>query len=704
MVELLTMSRVLETTAGGNDMTSPWRTHQVDLAGDAIDHVGREWLLTNGAGGYAMGTLPGVNTRRYHGLLVAATHPPVGRIVALNQVFEQLDLGDEGAAPARVVEWATCCFKSDRGALTYASAGYALLGQFTRGPEVVWTYQDGPVIFRRELRLHWKRQAATLRYVIEGLDRPATLRLAPMLTLRDFHAVMRQADGPAFDVRPRGDVLTVARDRVVVTLHCPGAVFRAPVPRQQWWYGVHYPLEAERGQEDCEDYFVPGRFEIRLPVKARHEVLLTVTLGEQPVDADLAGGDRVARLDHILGHLDGGEPEHRLLVLAVDDFIVARHLGGKELATILAGYPWFSDWGRDTFISLPGLLLATGRFEEARDTLHVYALALKDGVIPNRFDDYGGAAAHYNTVDASLWFIHAAMAYRDAAGDDESWRDWLAPAVMKIIEAHIRGTTAAGTEIRMAGDGLITAGNSATQLTWMDAKCGDVVFTPRQGKAVEVNALWYHALEGMSQRLPPQQKSAADHYKKLAGRIRRSFAKAFWDEELGYLRDHVWIDDDGNERADRTLRPNQILAASLPHTPMPRTKLRIMLDRVRQQLLTPYGLRTLPENDRHYHPHYRGSPFERDEAYHQGTVWPWLIGPYAEAVLRVGQFSAEAKQEARQAIDPLLRMLAGEGPFPSLGQLHEIHEAAPPHRPVGCMAQAWSVAEVLRVLRLIETA
>jgi len=305
-------------------------------------------------------------------------------------------------------------------------------------------------------------------------------------------------------------------------------------------------------------------------------------------------------------------------------------------------------------------------------------------------------------VDASLWFIHAAMEYHTASGDDESWNDWLADAIKSIIEAYLRGTQGAGSQIRMAGDGLITAGDANTQLTWMDAKCDGVVFTPRQGKAVEINALWFHALTGMGERLATSDKRTSEHYKKLSSRVRRAFAKVFWDDELGYLRDHVWINDEGEEVADRSMRPNQVIAAAVEYSPMPRTKLTTMLKNVKAKLLTPFGLRTLPDDDKHYHPHYRGPQMQRDEAYHQGTVWPWLIGPYAEGVLRVGQFTDEAKSEARQTIVPLLEQLRGEGAFASLGQLHEIHEAAPPHHPAGTMAQAWSVAQVIRVLTLIE--
>lgn len=678
-------------------MSDSWRTHVIQLAGDELDAMGREWLLTNGSGAYAMGTLPGINTRRYHGLLVAARRPPVDRIVALNQLFEQLVI----TSPTGVqkVEFSSCRFHDNDGREVYAPQGHTLLRRFDRGASVAWAYQWKHIQFVREVYLHWKRQAVTVRLLVAGLapDESAVLRVHPMLTLRDFHHLSRKDQGEAMDVRAGDDQITVARGESAVTIACGGAKF---VAGADWWFGIHYPIEAQRGQDDVEDYFVPGRFESACVAGKVNEVLLTASLGEhreQP-HADCAG--RAAHLKPIVRQLSHKLKDPalvKLMALASDDFVVDRVMRGRRLSTILAGYPWFADWGRDTFIALPGLLLATGRFDEACATLRAFADAVRNGLVPNRFDDYsdGDDAAHYNTVDASLWFIHAAMAYHEHTSDSEAWDGWLCNTIQQIIESHIKGTDFG---IKVSGDGMIYAGNERTQLTWMDAKCNDVVFTPRQGKAVEINALWYHALKGMSDLLAKSDKRASDHYKRLSERIKRSFVKVFWDDELGYCRDHVWVSEDGVEHSDLTLRPNQILAASLPNSPLPQTKQRIMLRTIRERLLTPFGLRTLPEGDAHYHGRYAGPPFERDKAYHQGTVWPWLIGGYAEAVLRVGKFSDEARNEARQAIAPLLATMAGDG----LGQLHEIHEGDEPHAPVGCIAQAWSVAEVLRVACLIE--
>ena len=665
-----------------------------------------------------MGTAAGINTRRYHGLFVASTHPPVGRVIALNQVLEQLILTKD--RQEHVIDWTTCSFKNSRGEEVFAPKGYLWLSHFDRGLSVRWTYtnRDSDTAnevahfqFVRELRLDWKQQAAEIHYSLKSLGDEANnlvgsvLRLNPLLTLRDFHSVLKMPEAAnAMVVESKGkDVITVGHGETSVTIQCPGSVF---IPKGKkddpWWYGIHYRCETQRGQEDEEDYFAPGWFEVKLDDKGMANVMLSVALGEKPGGDDTVG-DQTQRVQHlapVLKHVseyswEGNEDRLiRTLVVASDDFIVDRRFRGTTLKTIMAGYPWFADWGRDTFIAMPGLLLATGRFDEAKSALKTFAGVIKNGLVPNRFDDYSDSALHYNSVDASLWFVHAAIEYRRVSGDVESWDSWLSVATTQVLEGFVKGTD---YDIRMAGDGLITAGTPQTQLTWMDAACDGVVFTPRHGKAVEINALWYSNLVGVAELVADQHKSVADHYTRLAKRVKRSFAKVFWDDELGYLRDHVWIDDAEQEHINHQLRPNQIFAASLERSPLPMTKQKLVVKAVGDYLVTPFGLRTLDANDPDYQGCYSGPAFDRDRAYHQGTVWPWLIGPYAEGLLRIGRFSSTSKLQARTAIQPLLDFLMGDG----LGQLNEIHEGHAPHRPVGCMAQAWSVAETLRVLSLL---
>ena len=696
-----------------------WRTHDFAIDGNALELITQDWLLTNGTGAFSMGSVTGANQRRYHGLLVAATRPPVGRVVALNQMLEQLVLTLDGTE--HKLEFTTCQFPGKTGGEpdAFAPAGHTMLRRFQKGLSVSWTYTWGKILFVREVFLHWQQQAATVRYLIKGLGsagNTAQLRLSPMVTLRDFHSLLHKDQAGHFTVDSHINGVTVKREDgaglpanepVSVTFACDKA---ARFDRtRNWLYNLVYRVETERGQDDREDNFIPGCFEIPLdPKQDEHIITLTVALGNSaanPVDG-LANA-RQNHLAPILKHLSetgGGGASvsaeiaamRKALTIAADDFVVGRTIKGRKLSTILAGYPWFADWGRDTFIALPGLLIETGRFAEARNTLAVFAESIRDGLVPNRFDDYDDNAAHYNTVDGSLWFIQAALRYVEVTKDQASWNDWLSAACQSIMEAYIKGT---GYDIRMAGDGLITAGNANTQLTWMDAACGGVVFTPRFGKAVEINALWYAALTGMAAAIKKNNKPTSDHYLKLAARVKRAFAKNFWNDDLACLADVVWSDDQGVDHRDDSLRPNQIFAVSLPDSPIPQTLQKKVLAAVKARLLTPKGLRSLSPEHPQYHPRYTGEQFKRDGGYHQGTVWGWLIGPYVEAVLRAGKFSAASRKEAMQALHPLLDEMMNEG----IGQLHEIYEADPPHRAVGCMAQAWTISEALRALRLIES-
>jgi len=694
-------------------MDASWRTHTISFDGVAERRVTQEWLLTNSTGAYAASTAPGINTRRYHGLLVAATDPPVGRVVALNQVWDQLVLrrpAERASArgPRAFIEQpfdlATLQFPGEHGPVL-APAGCRMLTRFERGASVRWTWRCGEITIERELFLHWKEQAVTLHYHVSGLDKfkaKAALRLAPMMTLRDFHAMTREHAGDPFEYVAENDTLTVTRGGLAVTCRLPGARFD---PNPHWWYNVFYAADHERGQEDREDYFVPGAFVADVPKSG--QVTLTCALGREAAKPTRTTTQRAHHLEKIETAIAFPQSKiknqkSKILALASDDFVVDRTVGDRKLSTILAGYPWFADWGRDTFIALPGLLLATQRFDEANNVLRAFAGCLRDGLVPNRFDDYAAdaASAHYNTADAPLWFVHAAFEYLEKSGDSASWKRFLQPAITSIVDAYAAGTRADthdGKPVRIYADddGLIVAGHAGTQLTWMDAACGGTVFTPRHGKAVEINALWYNALVRLAELSRPGR-----HYAQLARKVRASFPCTFHNPRTGGLYDHVTPDG----QRDESVRPNQIFAVSLPHSPLHADQREGVLDLVRDRLLVPMGLRTLPPDDPHYHPRYTGDQFHRDAAYHQGAVWPWLIGPYAEAVLRVHGFSADARRRAARAIAPLLEQLTATDDRPcALGQLHEIYEAdfTDRARPVGCFAQAWSIAEVLRVSQLI---
>jgi predicted glycogen debranching enzyme len=380
-------------------------------------------------------------------------------------------------------------------------------------------------------------------------------------------------------------------------------------------------------------------------------------------------------------------PALRRLARAAEDFVVARKApDGQDGSTVIAGYPWFADWGRDTMISLPGLLLTTGQFARAKQVLGVFAQYVSEGMIPNRFDDHTGIP-DYNTVDASLWFVHAAFEYARLSGDSVTFDRVLRPACAQIIDGYRSGTR---FNIKMdEADGLISQGDASTQLTWMDARCDGVTFTPRQGKPVEINALWYNALELMGR-------------KELSEKAAASFRKAFWISPFRGLADVVDGFPQGAEapypRRDLSIRPNQIFAASLPHSPLSDEQRSAVVEVVRRELLTPMGLRTLARNDRAYQGRYHGGPFQRDSAYHNGTVWPWLIGAFLEAHLRVHGRTGAARDQARRWLEPLIESMETF----CVGQIGEINEGDPPHRSVGAFAQAWSVAEALRLAAELE--
>lgn len=699
-------------------MDEQWITHTLaarrsnpDTPEDpaALDHeqlLSREWLLTNGTGAYSMGTALGCNTRRYHGLLIAVTHPPVGRVVALNQTVEQLVLHKPGAAAdgsddaTQTIGFSSALFPGAPGSQgpVHAPQGHERITKFEKGTAARWAYTWGGVTVKKTLVLHDHAQAITLRYQVEGLSEQhgeASLSIAPLLTLRDFHGLLHRGDTPAFDlsVDASDTCLTIERGPLAVTLSCEAGKFTV---EPDWWFNALYPRDTYRGQEDREDYFTPGRYVVPLGAGKTNEFMLTVALGEESAEP-VAGVPCVERVSASESHLPGDGRQARALAIAANDFVVQRTIRGEKLSTIMAGYPWFADWGRDTFIALPGLLLTTGRHDEARDVLKAFAGAIRHGLVPNRFDDYDDSVAHYNTVDASLWYVQAGLEFIKAVGDRPGW---LLKAMNDIVEAYAAGTEAQGHDgrpvpIAMDADGLISAGDDHSQLTWMDAACGNAVFTPRPGKCVEINALWYNALMGLAELLEDSDPPAAKRHTKLAAKVKCSFIKMFWSDEWNRLIDHVRPTGE----IDGSLRPNMVFACSIPYSPLPATKCKAVLASIHDALLTPVGLRTLPADDVNYHPHYAGPQFDRDKSYHQGTVWPWLTGPYAEGVLRAGKFSKKAKAEAAAVLQPLLDRLMNEG----LGQLHEIHDAEPPHHPRGCPAQAWSIAELIRVLALTQS-
>ncbi len=650
----------------------------VQPSGNLDELLSMEWLLTNKLGCYAASTPIGCNTRRYHGLLIAATIPPVGRINALSTVMEQLTI-DGKTHHLAVNEFPGA----------FSPRGYEYLRQFSNDVAPTYVYNAGGAQLVKEIAIADGAAAVAIRYTLRGKD--AKLVLWPFAALRDFHS-LRKVHEPHQITYKFEDGGVAVQDMMAVgqALHLtmPEAMF---LPRAQWWYRFLYRQDIARGQDGYEDLYTPGSFTIDL--SDGQSCQLTASLGEPvQVDFDTATGRRRERLEELVLAIGADADElTRQLAVASDAYVAQRDFPGLPPSpTILAGFPWFADWGRDTFISLPGLLLCTGRLEHARGVFKTFAGRINRGIVPNRFDDYS-TTAHYNSIDASLWFIIAAERYMRATGDEGFWRQVLMPAADSILKNLHDGTL---YDIRADADGLLTGGSHTVQLTWMDAKLGDEVITPRHGKPVEVNALWHSAHRIMANRCKGIDAAMADRYAHRAELIAKAFVQAFWNNSMGCLYDVV-----GNGGPDASLRPNQIMAVSLPYSPLSREQQRAVFNEVKGQLLTPVGLRTLSPFDSRYRRRYGGSWESRDRAYHQGTVWPWLIGPFVEAYLKIEDAKPFALAQARQWLDGFGPRLRQAG----LGHISEVHDGDPPHHPGGCFAQAWSVAEVLRVRLLIDS-
>jgi len=627
--------------------------YSFETYGELQPWVNREWLQTNGTGAFAASTVVGANARRYHGLLVAATLPPLGRMVALNRVAESIQ---RPGVPD--IELGVNYFHG--GIMPH---GEQHLRRFEHYTTTTWEYDIEGIQVRKELALCWGRNIVGIRYDVNpGAAGPIDFRVRPFVTLRDFHSLQR-ADWHS-DVYSTPSECVVRRWGHELRMTCGAAEFSE---YKDWWYSFVYPMETERGQDDTEDLFTPGTFLVKIAAP----MSFVFWAGLDPVEG-LDWEAEVAKRQANSNDAHAPSRVQKRLAHAAQDFLAVRSGEHYTGATVLAGFPWFGDWGRDTMISLPGLLLGTGQFDKAGQVLSTFADFVSEGMIPNVFDDYSNRPA-YNTVDASLWYIHAVFEYLRKTKDQDTFDSILRPACQQIIDGYKRGTRFG---IKMdAGDGLITQGDPTTQLTWMDAKTNGVVFTPRHGKAVEINALWYNALRLMGDD-------------NLAAATAESFQRTFW------INPNRGLADVSNETGrDDACRPNQIFAVSLPFSPLTEDQQQSVVEVVRRELLTPYGLRTLSPSDPKFQPRYGGSQFERDRSYHNGAIWPWLIGPFLDAYLKVNHRSAYSVGQARRWLQPLVDSLE-DG---CIGSISEIYEAQTPHRTVGCFAQAWSVAEVLRL-------
>lgn len=633
-----------------------------------------EWLVTNGRGGFAMGTIRGSLARRYHGLLVAAIRPPVDRWMLLAKL-----------EPTLIVAGERVELSSNEYVGTVHPRGYERIAAFEPLPLPTWRFAGpGGAVVEQSLWMAPGRDATFVSFrLIDGPDR-AELELRPLCTSRFMHHLLERAQlgEPDLGAATGGFSLTWP-NRPPLFLDSNGSFS----PHSDWYYRFVLATETDRGQSDRQDLFMPGP--LRATLTRGDATGVIVAASSEPIrwqEAEPARATALTRATDAPLPDGATDPLAVALARATADFLVDR----GRTRSVIAGYPWFGDWGRDTFISLPGLCLVTGRHSDARRIIETFASVIDRGMVPNRFPDVG-EAPEYNTVDASLWFVHAVDRYLAYSGDWNFVAEVGWPAVRRILDAHRTGTR---HQIRCDADGLLAAGEPGVQLTWMDAKTGDHVVTPRIGKPVEIQALWHNALRiaaGFAERRG--ERALAGEFAAQADTARASFNARFWNAERGCLFDVIDCNHVPNSR-DPAIRPNQLFALSLPHAILDAAHGAAVVDTCRRRLLTPMGLRTLDPDDPAYVPYYLGDLPTRDRAYHQGTVWPWLLGAYVSALVRAGGGSAAARREGRAALSGLEAHLNQAG----LGSVSEVADATSPHRPDGCPWQAWSVAEPLRAL------
>jgi predicted glycogen debranching enzyme len=658
-------------------------------------HVGRrEWLITNGLGGYSSGTVAGVITRRYHGMLVAALPAPLGRLVLLNHLLERVRLDD------RRVIWLG---DEDEVAGPNAVDRAGHLAEFRLELGLpVWRYELPAMTIEKRIVMPHGQNTVHISYELVAGEGPVRLSVRPSIQFRGYEAAVNTSLAETYSLSVTGSHYEVSGGPQLPCLRFLVYGERAALTLDEKGVAaVPYDMERMRGYEFIGSMWSPGYFRLDL---RRGRIATVVASTESwetmealaPLDAEQAERDRRRRLLSIAG-CERCEPITAELVLAADQFVITpagraeeaarAKASGEEVRTVIAGYHWFTDWGRDTMISLEGLTLSTGRHREAAYILRTFAHYVRDGLIPNMFPD-GAREGLYHTADASLWFFHAAHRYAAVTGDTGTLRVLL-PSLVEIARHHLAGTRF-GIGVDPA-DGLLKQGAEGYQLTWMDAKVDDWVVTPRRGKAVEVNALWYNALMLLDGWLRQFGGGEDLQPARHAARARTSFNERFWCAEGGYLYDVI----DGATGNDSACRPNQIFSFSLEHPVLDESRWPRVLDVVRERLLTPVGLRSLAPGHPDYKPKYFGDLRARDAAYHQGTVWAWLIGPYLDAWLRVHPGDHQGVRDALAGFRTHLDQAC-------IGSISEIFDAEEPYTPRGCVAQAWSVAEVLRHLRRIE--
>lgn len=658
---------------------------------DQAEHLlSKEWLVANGLGGYASTSVSGVCTRKYHGLLISAMPAPLGRLVMLTGLSEEIRLPDGSTARLDGDE-----LPDEQ--LVVPGATFLVEFRLELGLPV-WVYEIREFRIEKRIILPHMQNTVFINYRLAGGSGPVRVRLRPYMHFKPVEAEVNRSLEAPYTIKARGDhyeVRAEGTDFPVLRFYMYGRD-RSFILGGGDFKEILYRMERQRCYEFVGNLWSPGYFRVNLLSDEDATLVASTEIWDiihalTPAEAFKAETDRRQRLIAI-AHPHARSGPAAELVLAADQFLIApksrvadaarAYAAGGEVRSVIAGYHWFTDWGRDTMISLEGLTLATGRHDEAVYILRTFAHYIRDGLIPNMFPE-GKTEGLYHTADATMWFFHAVSRYLQATNDLTTLNQLL-PRLLDIVEHHIRGTRFnIGVD---PADGLLRQGAPGYQLTWMDAKLGDWVVTPRRGKAVEINALWYNALRLLQSWLEGVRRDKeAKRFGELADRVQESFNRRFWNKEGGYLYDVI----DGEDGNDPALRPNQIFAISLDNPVLDRARWEIVLDIVTRKLLTPFGLRSLSSDHPDYKTRYYGDLCARDAAYHQGTVWSWLIGPFIDAWLKV---HPDDPGSARRLLEGLISHLDDTG----IGFINEVFDAEPPFRPEGCIAQAWSVAELLR--------
>jgi predicted glycogen debranching enzyme len=664
-----------------------------DVISDFDEALGREWLVTNGLGGYASSTVLGINTRKYHGLLVAALNPPINRWVLLTKLDEELKIGTE-----------TYALGANEFHDVVYPEGHRFLSNFVLSPLPTYEYTAEGVKVQKTVFMPYLRNATAVIYeVSNSLDEKVSFRVSPLVNSRHiYNTTDKDTLSWSFVQKRYGDGVLIETSDSLSSLILSSGDTGSFVEEKWWVEKVFFRVDASRSEKSTDDYFRPGFFKFSVGPKEKKRFYVLAVAGKDEKEARSLfssfgkGMETIEKLyreelKRRKGLLEQFRKRHadskmddwmKWLIQAADSFIVSRASTKKK--SVIAGYHWFDDWGRDALISLPGLTLVTGKFKDAQEILLTFERYCDKGVIPNRFSDKAGDIPLYNTVDATLWFFNAVLQYLKYTGDYTFVQEKLWKTLNQIVEHHVKGTIFG---IHMEEDGLIAHG---PQLTWMDATTVDRFVTPRDGKAVEIQALWYNALKTMQLLAEGfNHVDKVEEYYSRAEEAKESFSEKFWNSKNGYLFDVV-----SEEGADSTLRPNQIIASSLDFPILDKTQREEVVEAVWKSLWGQYGLKTLPETNPRYIGKYLGDWNHRDSAYHNGTVWTWLLGPFTTAFLKTKNHEERWRKFAfKTFLQPLFR---DEIVRAGLGTVSEIFDGDAPHLPRGCISQAWSVAEPLR--------